>query len=152
MKHEKARLRRIFAVPTWLTTLTVSVQRVGMKDRGISSSMTILFRYSMISALFGLGFGCVAQAQSAGGQFTTASGKTLMLPPIKSMECPEMDKMLARIDSTRYRENAPTPHNKADAPLFEYELLLAEENYNRCVLVRKKVTGGIIYLRRPKSQ
>ena len=152
MRHEKARLRRNFAAPSWLTAALVSVQRVGMIDRGTSSSMTILFRSSTVAAVLALGFGSAAQAQAAGGEFTTSSGKTLMLPPIQSMKCPEMDKMLARIDSTRYRENAPTPHNKADAPLFEYELLLAEENYNRCVLVRKKVTGGLIIMRRSESQ
>ena len=93
-----------------------------------------------------------AQAQTVEREFTTFSGDTLILPPIKNMECSDMDKMLARIDSTRYRENAPTPHNKADGPLFEYEILLAEESYERCVLLRKRVTRGSLFMQRLKSE
>lgn len=118
--------------------------------------MTMVFGYwpgvALCAATVALTFGPPAHAQSGGMEFTTASGKTLMLEPVTNMKCPEMDNMLARIDATRYRENAPAPHNKADAPLFEYELSLAEENYNRCALVRKGASGGLNILRRTNSQ
>lgn len=110
------------------------------------------FRLSLCAAVLSLTWGSISHAQSVGQKFTTASGKTLILVPLKSMGCPEMDKMLARIDATRYRENAPGPRHKADAPLFEYELRLAEENYNRCALVRKGQTRGLNILRRTKSK
>lgn len=104
------------------------------------------------SVTIGLALGSFAHAQAVDSEFTTSLGETLILQPIADMECAEMDKMLARIDSTRYRENAPTPHNIADAPLFEYELTLAEENYNRCVVIQKNKTRGILIIRRPVSQ
>lgn len=110
------------------------------------------FRVSLCAVVLSLTWGSLSHAQSTGQKFTTASGKTLVLVPLKSMGCPEMDKMLARIDATRYRENAPAPLNKADAPLYEYELVLAEENYNRCANVRQDVTGGLNILRRTKSK
>lgn len=93
-----------------------------------------------------------ALSQSVELNFTTVAGQTLVLPAINSMECAEIDKMLARIDSTRYRGNGPQPHDAADCPLLNYELLLAEENYNRCVVVQKKVTGGLLIIKRSKSQ
>lgn len=85
-------------------------------------------------------------------EFTTVAGITLLLPSISGMDCPEIDKTIARIDSTRYRGNAPQPHDLVDCPLSDYELLLSKENYNRCVLVRKKVTGSISLIKRSKSQ
>ncbi len=102
--------------------------------------------------MLGMAFGPVASAQSVGDEFTTASGQTLVLIPIKDMQCSEIEKMLARIDATRYRDNAPSPQNKADAPLFEYELSLSEANYNRCALLREKAAGGLIIMRRAPSQ
>lgn len=89
-----------------------------------------------------------AYAQAAPEEFTTAAGDTLILSPIAEMECDEMEVMLSRIDSTGYRENAPTPHDEADTPLFEYELTLAEENYHRCVISEKYSGGGFQLLRR----
>ncbi len=90
--------------------------------------------------------------QTVEREFTTVSGKTLILPPVSGMECAEIDKTLARIDSTRYRGNAPLPHDKGDCPLLHYELLLAEENYNRCVIVRKRMSGGLLIMKRSQSQ
>lgn len=123
-----------------------------MIDRRASSSMTLFTRSFILLVCTVLACGNAAQAQAVEWEFTTATGETLVLSPIDAMECADMDKMLARIDSTRYRENAPTPHHEADEPLFEYELLLAEENYNRCVLVRKRTTGGLMIMRRLQSQ
>lgn len=85
-------------------------------------------------------------------EFTTVTGKTLILPPVTGMECAEIDNTLARIDSTRYRGNAPQPYDTADCPLLHYELRLAEESYNRCVIVRKKVSGGLRFMERSASQ
>ena len=110
------------------------------------------FRLSLCAVVLSLTWGSPSHAQSVGQTFTTASGKTLVLVPVKNMGCPEMDNMLARIDATRYRENAPAPLNKADAPLYEYELVLAKEKFKRCAGVRKGVTGGLNILRRTKSK
>lgn len=107
---------------------------------------------SFLAVTLGLSYGSAVFAQSVGDEFTTASGQTLVLTPINNMQCGDIEKMLARIDATRYRGNAPTPLNKADAPLFEYELSLSEANYNRCALVRKKAVGGLIIMRRATSQ
>jgi len=110
------------------------------------------FRVSLCAVALSLTWGSLAHAQSVGDEFTTASGQTLVLVPLTNMKCPEMDKMLAQIDATRYRENAPAPLDMADAPLFEYELVLAEESYNRCARVRKGPVGELNILRRTKSQ
>lgn len=107
---------------------------------------------SFLAVALGLAFGSSALAQSVGDEFTTASGHTLVLIPIQDLQCADIEKMLARIDATRYRDNAPSPQNKADAPLFEYELSLSEANYNRCALLRKKAAGGLIILQRSGSQ
>jgi len=108
--------------------------------------MTVTTKLSVLAGVAGVMFASSVHAQSAEWEFVTSTGTKLILSPIDGMQCAEMDKMLARIDSTRYRENAPTPHDEADAPLFEYELTLAEENYNRCVIVRKEVTRGIVLM------
>ena len=94
------------------------------------------------------GLGAPLQAQSSSErQFTTAAGTTIVIAPVDGMKCTEIDKKLARIDATRYRENAPVPHNAADAPLYDYETQLAEESYHRCVAARKKTGGGIMNMR-----
>jgi len=107
---------------------------------------------SFLSMLAVVATAAIASAQTVEREFTTSTGDTLVLSPIKSMGCPEIDRMLARIDSTRYRENAPAPQNEQDTPLFEYELMLAEESYNRCVVVRKRVQGEILFMRRFRSE
>jgi len=109
-------------------------------------------RISFLAVTLGLAFGSATYAQSVGVQFTTASGQTLILAPIEDMQCAEIEKMLARIDATRYRDNAPSPQDKADAPLFEYEMSLSEENYNRCALLRERASGGLTILQREQSQ
>ena len=114
--------------------------------------MTVFSKTSMLSVLIGTTLVSSAVAQSVGREFTTSTGETLVLAPIKTMKCAEIDKMLARIDSTGYRGHAPTPHNAKDVPLLEYELLLAEESYNRCVVVRKNATSDSISLQRTNSE
>jgi hypothetical protein len=123
--------------------------------------MAVVSRYSILAIAFVVSAGSAAHAQScppAGApqsvarEFTTVMGKKLILPPVRGMECAEIDNTLARIDSTRYRGNAPQPYDIADCPLLHYELLLAEESYNRCVIVRKKVTGGLRLMKRSASQ
>ncbi len=93
-----------------------------------------------------------AHNYSSGFKFTTAAGKTLALPPIDGMECTDIDRTLTRIDATQYRGNAPRPENAADCPLLNYELLLAEENYNRCVTGKKNVTGSLSGIKRLTSE
>lgn len=102
--------------------------------------------FALATVLPGLGAPLLAQS-SAEREFTTAAGRTLVLAPVDGMKCAEIDKMLARIDATRYRENAPTPHDAADAPLYEYETMLAQESYNRCVAARKKSGSGMMIMR-----
>ncbi len=123
--------------------------------------MMMFARHSIVAIVLASAFGsnAVAQScppssltQSVALEFTTVAGEKLVLPAINSMECKDIDMMLARIDSTRYRGNAPQPENIADCPLLSYELLLAEENYNRCVVVRKNVSDGLRNIERPASQ
>lgn len=104
-------------------------------------------RTASLATAFTVGTGLQGLAQANDLAFTTAAGNTLILAPVSEMKCAEIDKMLARIDATRYRKNAPTPLNAADAPLYEYESLLAEESYNRCVVVRKKTQDDITIMR-----
>lgn len=92
-----------------------------------------------------------APAQVVPEEFTTANGETILLPSIAEMECEEIDKVLTIIDNTRYRENAPEPHNEADVPLFRYETKLAREHYTRCVILRKHYSGGLLLMPRSKS-
>ena len=120
--------------------------------------MHLVLRSGWLGFVLALGAGQIAHAQGVDkvpgkpSTFTTAEGSTLALPPIDQMECEEMERVLALIDSTGYRRNAPTPHDAADAPLYEYELALAEENYHRCVIVLQKLGGGLYMIRRSRSQ
>lgn len=66
--------------------------------------------------------------------FVTARGKTVEMPDIAAMTCEEIEVTLAKIDSTRYRENAPVPHDRADEPLHLYEESLAKALFKVCVV------------------
>ncbi|MCI4662773.1 MAG: hypothetical protein MRY63_13250 [Neomegalonema sp.] len=66
----------------------------------------------------------IVVAQMALGQFTTANGRTINLPPIENLNCDEMRHVLREIDATGYRPGL-VPVSKADWPLFQYEDRLA---------------------------
>ena len=102
--------------------------------------------FALATVLPGLGAPLYAQS-AAEREFTTAAGRTVTLAPVDTMKCAEIDKKLARIDATGYRDNAPAPHDAADVPLYEYETMLAQESYNRCVAARKKTGSGMKIMR-----
>jgi len=66
--------------------------------------------------------------------FVTAKGKTVNMPDIATMTCEQIEVTLAKIDLTRYRENAPVPHDRADEPLHLYEEDLAKALFKVCVV------------------
>jgi len=66
--------------------------------------------------------------------FVTAKGKVVAMPDITTLTCEEIELTLSRIDSTRYRENTPVPHDRADDPLHRYEQDLAKALFQVCVV------------------
>lgn len=85
------------------------------------------------------------------GYFTTAAGERLHLPALAELACDDIDRILTSIDATRYRENAPTPHNPADRPLYEYEMKLAQRQFKECVRTQSN-TGDYRMLFRPANR
>ena len=67
------------------------------------------------------------------GSFVTSKGITLVLPEIDGMTCEEIEITFSKIDATRYRENAPGPHDRSDLPLYCYETRLSLVHYRVCV-------------------
>jgi len=79
--------------------------------------------------------------------FVTAKGKTVDMPEISAMTCEQIEGTLAKIDSTRYRENAPVPHDRADDPLHVYEETLAKALFKVCVVDPRAVVDPAESLR-----
>lgn len=77
----------------------------------------------------------------ASEEFVTAKGKTVALPDITTMTCGQMEMTLARIDATRYRENAPVNADPADDTLFAYEQNLARALFDICVMGTRRAPG-----------
>jgi len=71
--------------------------------------------------------------------FVTAKGQTVDMPEISALTCEQIEGTLAKIDSTRYRENAPVPHDRADDPLHVYEENLARALFKVCVVDPRSV-------------
>jgi len=71
------------------------------------------------------------------GDFVTSKGKTVAMPDISEMSCEQIENTLAKIDLTRYRENAPVNSDPADDALFEYEQNLAQALFEVCVVQRQ---------------
>ncbi len=88
-------------------------------------------------AVFGFAFPTV-QAND----FTTSNGRSVLLPEIDDMTCDQMIVTLTDIDLTRYRENAPTPHNAEDMPLLAYEKRLAHVHFHSCINDKQQTAGG----------
>ncbi len=84
--------------------------------------------------------------------FITAKGRSVPLPDIEGMTCDEMNVTLTKIDLTRYRENAPTPHHSDDLPLFRYEKELAQVHFHACVMDTAKAEGGNDLRKSPEKQ
>ena len=91
-----------------------------------------------LSATLALG---VALASAQADDFVTAEGRTVVLPSIDGMTCDQMNVTLTAIDMTRYRENAPTPHNANDQPLYRYEKMLACVHFHACVMGAEQARG-----------
>ncbi len=85
-------------------------------------------------------------------EFTTQSGTTVPLTKIETMNCLQMEEKLRQIDATRYRENAPQPHNDADQPLFIYENNLSRVHYKRCVISPSHEAAGTKLLKQVNEQ
>lgn len=66
--------------------------------------------------------------------FVTAKGQVVAMPDITTLTCEQIEMTLSRIDSTRYRENTPIPHDRADDPLHRYEQDLAKALFQVCVV------------------
>jgi hypothetical protein len=90
------------------------------------------YRFPNVS-LAALAASGVIATGAAAEDFVTAKGSKISMPEIESMTCGEMEVTLTAIDLTRYRENAPVPHDTADKPLFVYEKKLARVHYHTCV-------------------
>ncbi len=70
-------------------------------------------------------------------EFVTAKGKTVAMPEISTMTCEQIEMTLAKIDSTRYRDNTPVNPDPADDALFAYEQDLAHALFKVCIMERK---------------
>lgn len=80
----------------------------------------------------------------AAEDFVTAKGKTVAMPEIAEMTCEQIENTLAKIDLTRYRENAPVNPDPADDALFAYEQDLAQALFKVCVVERQSSLRGDI--------
>lgn len=79
---------------------------------------------------------CVAPVSAQTQTYTTSSGHSLDLPPVASLDCSQLDAVLARIDGVNYRPIGPKrPTDPADLALWEYErkvaMKLAEKRCQR---------------------
>ncbi len=71
-------------------------------------------------------------APAAAQGFTTSTGHRVDMRDVGTMNCGDMQATIDRIDATGYR-SGPTPRNASDGPLYNYEMRLAEERYQRCL-------------------
>ena len=104
-----------------------------MRPNGNQSVRSVFIAFAIL--------GCAIPTVQA-NDFTTAEGRSVILPEIDDMTCDQMNMTLTAIDLTRYRENAPTPHNDADKPLFVYEEKLAHVHFHSCIKGKQKAEGG----------
>lgn len=91
----------------------------------------------VIAATVGFGGAALAADEAAKApvlaeNFVTSTGHELSLPPIRTLSCEQMKRLLQRIDSTNYRGVNPEPADLADMPLFVYENQLAAAHYQTC--------------------
>ncbi len=80
---------------------------------------------------------CLLATPLGAGEFVTSKGETVTMHRVETMTCEQIETSLAEIDSTRYRENAPTNHDPADDSLFAYEQDLAHALFRLCVIARR---------------
>lgn len=81
---------------------------------------------AIAATILGLPLSVAAQS------FTTSTGHNLQMQDVRSMDCGAMQATIDRIDATGYR-TGPQPRNPSDGPLYNYEMRLAEERYQRCL-------------------
>ena len=71
--------------------------------------------------------------------FTTSGGAQAPTPPVLSLDCPQMARVLVAIDQTGYRRGAAKPDHEEDFDLLRYENSVARRYYIECVGAR----GGV---------
>jgi hypothetical protein len=65
--------------------------------------------------------------------FVTAKGVTVATPPVPSLDCDGMRRVLDAIDSSGYRGARPESVDPRDRDLLDYENRLSGVYYQRCV-------------------
>lgn len=65
--------------------------------------------------------------------FVTAKGVKIATPPVPSLDCEGMRRVLAAIDSSGYRGPRPESVDPRDQSLLDYENRLSGVYYQRCV-------------------
>jgi hypothetical protein len=65
--------------------------------------------------------------------FVTAKGVTVATPPVPSLDCEGMRRVLDAIDSSGYRGARPESVDPRDRGLLDYENRLSGVYYQRCV-------------------
>jgi len=113
------------------------MQKVGENSQMVFKSVSL---FGIIAATV-LALASAIAVAGERDSFTTARGETIDLPAVPDLNCSEIELVLSRIDATRYRENAPAPHDSSDKPLYDYEVALAEAHFNRCVGKRGQAQG-----------
>jgi hypothetical protein len=93
-------------------------------------------RCALSGAALALCLTAASPEAAAAGTFITASGVKVPMPEIVSLNCAEMEDVLAAIDASGYRGAARRPHDEADAPLLEYENRLARTHFQRCASLK----------------
>lgn len=69
---------------------------------------------------------------AAAEPFTTSQGATVERTAPASLDCPGLARKLAEIDATGYRGARPTPADRRDRPLFDYETMVSIRYYSTC--------------------
>lgn len=90
-------------------------------------------RRGLMAAAIVLDLGAAHAVEADAVWFTTAAGAKVETPPLEGLDCPAMRAVLAAIDASGYRADAPEPHDKADSALFDYENRLSAAYYADCV-------------------
>lgn len=89
-----------------------------------------------------LGGAAAAQMKS----FRTSSGHEFSFRPVESLDCSELDSVLAEIDQANYRAiNSQRPSDPGDRALYDYENRASKRWARRCGGVTKsfgRAQGG----------
>lgn len=66
-------------------------------------------------------------------EFRAQNGVVVPAPAIEGLDCPAIEDTLTTLDSSNYRSAAPVPEGHPDRAIYDYENLLSEQNYVRCI-------------------